>query len=213
MTGQTASASAGTASTQSASGTTYHFQQQQQQQSQPTTTQPAMTTAQPATTTATTSAPPQQHITSQSAPSATISGKPQPFDHLFKVVLVGDSGVGKSNLLSRFTRDVFSMEDKSTIGVEFATRIITMADGKRIKAQVRRPTAAASRIRESMITISKLTVALLLLLSLHRSGTQQVRNAIAQLLQHTTEVLLAHCLSTTSATSPPPTPFPGGCAS
>jgi len=58
------------------------------------------------------------------------------FDHLFKIVLVGDSGVGKSNLLSRFTRDNFSTEEKSTIGVEFATRILTMPDGKRIKAQI-----------------------------------------------------------------------------
>lgn len=58
------------------------------------------------------------------------------FDHLFKIVLVGDSGVGKSNLLSRFTRDNFTTDEKSTIGVEFATRIITMPDGKKIKAQI-----------------------------------------------------------------------------
>ena len=43
--------------------------------------------------------------------------------HLFvAVVLIGDSGVGKSNLLSRFTRNEFNLESKSTIGVEFATR-------------------------------------------------------------------------------------------
>ena len=34
------------------------------------------------------------------------------------VVLIGDSGVGKSNLLSRFTRNEFNLESKSTIGVE-----------------------------------------------------------------------------------------------
>ena len=43
---------------------------------------------------------------------------------LFLVVLIGDSGVGKSNLLSRFTRNEFNLESKSTIGVEFATRSI-----------------------------------------------------------------------------------------
>ncbi|XP_024370199.1 ras-related protein YPTC6 isoform X2 [Physcomitrium patens] len=57
------------------------------------------------------------------------------YDYLFKVVLIGDSGVGKSNLLSRFTRNEFCLESKSTIGVEFATRSIQV-DGKTIKAQI-----------------------------------------------------------------------------
>lgn len=57
------------------------------------------------------------------------------YDYLFKVVLIGDSAVGKSNLLSRFTRNEFNLETKSTIGVEFATRSIE-ADGKTIKAQI-----------------------------------------------------------------------------
>ena len=51
------------------------------------------------------------------------------------VVLIGDSGVGKSNLLSRFTRNEFNLESKSTIGVEFATRSIRV-DEKTIKAQI-----------------------------------------------------------------------------
>jgi small GTP-binding protein len=66
------------------------------------------------------------------------------YDFLFKgslqisdvlVVLIGDSGVGKSNLLSRFTRDEFNPESKSTIGVEFATRSLKIED-KTIKAQI-----------------------------------------------------------------------------
>lgn len=57
------------------------------------------------------------------------------YDYLFKIVLIGDSGVGKSNLLSRFTRGEFNLESKSTIGVEFATKSITV-DEKRLKAQV-----------------------------------------------------------------------------
>lgn len=60
------------------------------------------------------------------------------YDYLFKIVLIGDSGVGKSNILSRFTRNEFCLESKSTIGVEFATRtlqvinltfLITLKDG------------------------------------------------------------------------------------
>lgn len=57
------------------------------------------------------------------------------YDYLFKVVLIGDSGTGKSNLLSRFTRNEFSLESKSTIGVEFATRSIAV-DSKTVKAQI-----------------------------------------------------------------------------
>lgn len=57
------------------------------------------------------------------------------YDYLFKIVLIGDSGVGKSNLLSRFTRNEFTLESKSTIGVEFATRTLQV-EGKTIKAQI-----------------------------------------------------------------------------
>merc|ERR1711865_19142 len=56
-------------------------------------------------------------------------------DYLFKVVLIGDSGVGKSNLLTRFTRNEFNRESKSTIGVEFATQTIQV-EKKMIKAQI-----------------------------------------------------------------------------
>lgn len=49
-------------------------------------------------------------------------------------MLIGDSGVGKSNLLSRFTRNEFNLESKSTIGVEFATKSIQV-DVKTIKGK------------------------------------------------------------------------------
>mmetsp|Transcript_67352 Transcript_67352/g.170887 ORF Transcript_67352/g.170887 Transcript_67352/m.170887 type:complete len:213 (+) Transcript_67352:105-743(+) len=61
--------------------------------------------------------------------------KDDDYDYLFKVVLIGDSGVGKSNLLTRFTKDEFNLESKSTIGVEFATKSI-QTNGKVIKAQI-----------------------------------------------------------------------------
>ncbi|XP_026194593.1 ras-related protein Rab-11B [Cyclospora cayetanensis] len=58
------------------------------------------------------------------------------YDYLYKIVLIGDSGVGKSNMLSRFTRDEFNLESKSTIGVEFATKSVYLDEGKVIKAQI-----------------------------------------------------------------------------
>ncbi|XP_010274710.1 PREDICTED: ras-related protein RABA6b [Nelumbo nucifera] len=56
-------------------------------------------------------------------------------DYLFKAVLIGDSAVGKSNLLSRFSRDEFHLDSKPTIGVEFAYRNIKVGE-KLIKAQI-----------------------------------------------------------------------------
>jgi len=64
-----------------------------------------------------------------------MSNEHDDYDYLFKIVLIGDSGVGKSNILSRFTRNEFLVESKSTIGVEFATRSIEI-EKKVVKAQI-----------------------------------------------------------------------------
>ncbi|KAG8371680.1 hypothetical protein BUALT_Bualt13G0113500 [Buddleja alternifolia] len=56
-------------------------------------------------------------------------------EYLFKIVVIGDSAVGKSNLLARFARDEFDHNSKATIGVEFQTRVVEV-DGKEVKAQV-----------------------------------------------------------------------------
>lgn len=56
-------------------------------------------------------------------------------DYLFKIVLIGDSAVGKSNLLARFARDEFYANSKSTIGVEFQTQKMEI-NGKEVKAQI-----------------------------------------------------------------------------
>jgi small GTP-binding protein len=56
-------------------------------------------------------------------------------DLLLKLVLIGDSGVGKSNLLGQFVRHNFNPESKTTIGVEFATKMLQVK-GKSVKAQI-----------------------------------------------------------------------------
>lgn len=58
------------------------------------------------------------------------------FDYLFKIVLIGDTCVGKSQLLSRFSKNEFTLESKATIGVEFAAKNIITANGTSIKAQI-----------------------------------------------------------------------------
>ncbi|KAH7573381.1 hypothetical protein JRO89_XS03G0134200 [Xanthoceras sorbifolium] len=56
-------------------------------------------------------------------------------EYLFKIVIIGDSAVGKSNLLSRYARNEFNPHSKATIGVEFQTQSMEI-DGKEVKAQI-----------------------------------------------------------------------------
>lgn len=57
-------------------------------------------------------------------------------DFIMKIILIGDSGVGKTNLLSQFARGIFNPDSKTTIGVEFATKTIKLPNGKIVKAQI-----------------------------------------------------------------------------
>jgi len=91
------------------------------------------------------------------------------YDYLFKVVLIGDSGVGKSNLLSRFTRNEFNLESKSTIGVEFATRSINV-DSKTVKAQIW-DTAGQERYRAITSAYYHGAVGALLVYDIAKHGT------------------------------------------
>ncbi|KAK6945341.1 Small GTPase [Dillenia turbinata] len=59
----------------------------------------------------------------------------QKIDYVFKIVLIGDSAVGKSQLLARFARNEFSLESKATIGVEFQTKTLVI-DNRTVKAQI-----------------------------------------------------------------------------
>jgi small GTP-binding protein len=57
------------------------------------------------------------------------------FDHLVKLLLVGDSGVGKSSLLLRFSDGTFEEDQSPTIGVDFKLKYLDL-DGKRLKLTV-----------------------------------------------------------------------------
>ncbi|KAF3682510.1 Ras-related protein Rab11A [Capsicum annuum] len=59
----------------------------------------------------------------------------QKVDYVFKIVLIGDSAVGKSQILARFSRNEFSLDSKATIGVEFQTRTLVIQH-KSVKAQI-----------------------------------------------------------------------------
>ena len=105
------------------------------------------------------------------------------YDYLFKVVLIGDSGVGKSNLLSRFTRNEFSLETKTTIGVEFATRSI-QCEGKITKAQIW-DTAGQERYRAITSAYYRAAVGALLVYAINsRSSFKNIERWLAELREN-----------------------------
>jgi Ras-related protein Rab-1A len=57
------------------------------------------------------------------------------YDYLFKILIIGDSGVGKSCILMQFADHTFSKSYISTIGVDFKIRTIDL-DGKTVKLQI-----------------------------------------------------------------------------
>ncbi|CAI8013499.1 Ras-related protein Rab-10 [Geodia barretti] len=57
------------------------------------------------------------------------------YDLLFKLLLVGDSGVGKSSVIRRYSNDAFTTPSISPIGADFTIKTIEM-EGKRIQLQI-----------------------------------------------------------------------------
>ena len=57
------------------------------------------------------------------------------YEMMFKVVLVGDSFVGKTNIMSKYLKDEFHEDSKATVGVEFGSKQFTI-EGHSIKAQI-----------------------------------------------------------------------------
>ena len=56
-------------------------------------------------------------------------------DYIFKIVLIGDTNVGKSSILLRYTDDIYHSRYISTIGVDFKIKTIEL-DGKIVKLQL-----------------------------------------------------------------------------
>jgi small GTP-binding protein len=58
------------------------------------------------------------------------------YDYSYKVIIVGESGVGKSCLLIRYTDDEFSNTYISTIGVDFKHKLVKKKNGDRVRLQI-----------------------------------------------------------------------------
>jgi len=57
------------------------------------------------------------------------------YDYLFKFVTIGESGVGKTSLVLRYTHDTFNENQQSTIGVDFCRKMVKV-DTSSVKLQV-----------------------------------------------------------------------------
>ena len=64
--------------------------------------------------------------------SNNVSTNEEAFDFLFKIVVIGDCGIGKTSLVQRFKSGSFTERYTNTIGVDFAMKTIQI-EGKRIK--------------------------------------------------------------------------------
>ncbi|XP_070822196.1 ras-related protein Rab-25b [Chaetodon auriga] len=110
-------------------------------------------------------------------------GSDEPYNFVFKVVLIGESGVGKSNLLSRFTKNEFSHDSRTTIGVEFSTRTVQL-NGFTIKAQIW-DTAGLERYRAITSAYYRGAVGALLVYDISKHHTyESVERWLKELYDH-----------------------------
>ncbi|KAK9760953.1 GTP-binding protein, partial [Basidiobolus ranarum] len=108
------------------------------------------------------------------------------YDHLIKLLLIGDSGVGKSCLLLRFCDDSFTPSFITTIGIDFKIRTIDL-DGKRIKLQIW-DTAGQERFRTITTAYYRGAMGIIVVFDVtDERSFNNVRNWIKNVEQHANE--------------------------
>ncbi len=107
------------------------------------------------------------------------------YEFMYKIVLIGDSSVGKTNIMSRFVREDFNIESKPTIGVEFANKNV-LYEGKKIKVQVW-DTAGQERYRAITGAYYKGALGALLIYDITKRSTfDNLDRWVKELNDHTT---------------------------
>jgi Ras-related protein Rab-8A len=119
-------------------------------------------------------------------PTGAASNKSAAYDYLIKLLLIGDSGVGKSCLLLRFSDDSFTPSFITTIGIDFKIRTIDL-EGKRIKLQIW-DTAGQERFRTITTAYYRGAMGILLVYDVtDEKSFNNIRNWIRNIEQHATE--------------------------
>eukprot|EP00124_Ichthyophonus_hoferi_P002977 Ihof_evm1s231 gene=Ihof_evmTU1s231 len=108
------------------------------------------------------------------------------YDYLIKLLLIGDSGVGKSCLLMRFCEDTFTPSFITTIGIDFKVRTVTL-DGKKIKLQIW-DTAGQERFRTITTAYYRGAMGILLVYDVtNRQSFENTRTWLKNIEQHAVE--------------------------
>ena len=90
-------------------------------------------------------------------------------DYLFKIIVLGDCAVGKSNILSKYSKNIFNKSSKSTIGVELVTKFFRY-ENKIIKVNIW-DTAGQERFTSMITTYYKGAKGALLVYDITRKNT------------------------------------------
>ena len=102
------------------------------------------------------------------------------YDHLFKLLIIGESGVGKTCLLLRYTEDSFTANHLTTIGIDFKIKIINL-NGQHIKLQIW-DTAGQERFRTITKTYYKGAHGIILTYDVtDQNSFKNIRNWIKQI--------------------------------
>ncbi|KAK5979459.1 hypothetical protein GCK32_002629, partial [Trichostrongylus colubriformis] len=109
------------------------------------------------------------------------------YDYLFKLLLIGDSGVGKTCVLFRFSDDSFNNSFISTIGIDFKIRTIDL-DGKKIKLQIW-DTAGQERFRTITTAYYRGAMGIMLVYDItNEKSFDNIKNWIRNIEEHASQV-------------------------
>ena len=103
------------------------------------------------------------------------------YDYLFKLLIIGESGVGKTCLLLRYTDDSFTANHLTTIGIDFKIKIVPLPNNKLVKLQIW-DTAGQERFRTITKTYYKGAHGIILTYDVtDQNSFKNIRNWIKQI--------------------------------
>ena len=110
--------------------------------------------------------------------------KSETHTHLYKIVLVGDAGVGKTHIINRYVKGQIPHTIIPTIGIEFATKTVTLRDGGTIKTQIW-DTAGQEKYRSITSAHYRKAVGALLVYDVTKEKTfESIKRWLEEIRQH-----------------------------